>query len=177
MNNPIIRQYKKEDIPGFYEAAMESVDEVSQWLPWCDENYTIEDTHYWINEIVPERWATGSGCEFVIVDAETDIILGGCSLEQIDLTRKEANIGYWVRTSATGNGLATKACHFLINYGFDKLNLETIKVIASVENKGSKRVGEKLPYASSDFVKNGFQIRYSISDAVVYRITRQSYKG
>ncbi len=175
MENIQIRKYKNQDIPAFYEAVMESKAEISRWLPWCNADYSFEDTQNWIQKLVPQIWASNSGCEFIIVDSLESKVLGGCCLEQLDLKNKKASIGYWVRTSATGRGIATKACHFLLTYGFETLALNLIYVIPSVKNEASKRVAEKLPYDKLDRVVNGFKIREEISDALVYTFSRNSY--
>ncbi len=170
-----IRPYQEEDLLGFYEAVMESKTELAKWLPWCRENYSLEDTKKWINEIVPDIWQSKKGCEFVILESETNKTLGGCCLEQIDWDNSEACIGYWIRTSETKKGLATFACHFLIDYGFNQLKVRKIKIIPSIENKASRSVAEKLPYESLELVKNGFKIGKALSDALVYSITPESY--
>lgn len=176
MNKIIIRRYKKEDIPVFYEAVSESKKEVAKWLPWCHDKYTIEETEQWINEMVPQKWQSKKGYEFVMVNNSKEKIVGGCGLEQIDWKKKEASIGYWVRTSETSQGLATKACFFLLEFGFEELKLERIKVIPSAENIPSVKVAQKLPYVETCKVENGFQVGNQVSDALVFVITKKSYE-
>ena len=171
-----IRRYKDSDIPLFYEAVRESLPALSVWLPWAHANYALQDTEKWIQELVPHIWAKQEGCEFVIVSTEDEQILGGCCLEQLDLKNKQANIGYWVRTTASGKGIATQVCFFLLQYGFEELGLEEIRVIPSAENPASIKVARKLPFASMEIVPNGFQIREQISDALVYTISKESYR-
>ena len=177
MNEIEIRKYKESDIPGFYEAVIESKIEISKWLPWCHDNYSIDETKKWIKEIVPKIWESKKGCEFIIVNLKSNRIVGGCCLEQIDTIKKEANIGYWVRISETKKGIATQACNFLIQFGLEELELNAIKVIPSTENEASRRVAEKLPYHEIVEIKNGFQIRGKNSNALVYLITKESYKN
>ncbi|MEM8891413.1 MAG: GNAT family protein [Bacteroidota bacterium] len=170
-----IRKYKDSDIPLFYEAVKESLPALSVWLPWAHKDYAVTESINWIQEMVPQIWKEEKGCEFVILNKEGDRVLGGCCLEQLDLKNKRANIGYWVRTSASGKGIATQACFFLLKFGFEELGLEEIRVIPSAENPASVKVAEKLPYLSKERVPNGFQIRDQISDALLYSISRQSY--
>jgi RimJ/RimL family protein N-acetyltransferase len=134
MNNIGIRRYKESDVSEFFNAVIESKEEVSKWLPWCSDHYSIEDTIEWIKEIVPKRWKSKKWCDFVIVNLKSSKVLGGCSLEQIDLRMKEASIGYWVRTSETNKGIATFACNHLLDFGFTELRLHKIKVILSINN-------------------------------------------
>lgn len=174
MDSIEIRKYKKEDIADFHAAVIDSKKEISKWLPWCHDNYTKVDAEKWITELVPTIWQSKKGCEFIIVNNSKNKIAGGCCLEQIDWNKKEANVGYWIRTSETRQGLATKACYFLLHYGFQKLGLEQINVIPSVENIASVKVAEKLPFEKRVMVKNGFKIRNQISDALVFTITKKS---
>ena len=171
-----IRKYKPQDILGFYEAVIDSKKEISKWLPWCDKEYSINETKNWILTQVPEIWKSGKGCEFIIAKKEERKVVGGCCLEQINMEAKEASIGYWVRSSYTGQGIATTACLFLLKYGFVELGLELIKVIPSEENIASIKVAEKLPYVEKRTVKNGFKIRDRVSNAAVYLITKESFE-
>ena len=175
MNNIEIRRYKDSDISALFSAVIESIEEVSKWLPWCSDNYSIEDSKEWIREIVPIRWESKMWCDFVIVNPISNRVLGGCSLVEIDLQTKEASIGYWVRTSETKKGIATFACHHLLHFGFTELQLEKIKIIASIENEASRKVAEKLPDLEKIRVQNGFQIRNKVSDALVYTFTNKSH--
>ena len=145
-NQYIIRRYKADDVHGFFEAVIESKSELAKWLPWCHENYSIEESEQWILEMVPKIWDAKIGHEFIIIESETNEVIGGCCLEQLNLKTKEANIGYWIRTSRTNRGIATHACHFLLNFGFNELGLKRIHVIPSIENPASRQVAEKLPW-------------------------------
>jgi RimJ/RimL family protein N-acetyltransferase len=172
--NVAIRKYNNSDIENFYLAVRESINEVSEWLPWCNLSYSIEDTKKWILEKVPMIWKTKTGCEFIIVDDKNNV-LGGCCLEQLDLINKEASIGYWIRSSKTKMGIATKASNLLLEYGFEQLNLNRIKVIPSVQNVASVKVADKLPFDEIKLVKNGFKIKDKTFDAKVFIISKQSY--
>jgi ribosomal-protein-serine acetyltransferase len=171
-----IRKYKNNDITSFYNAVLESKTELMKWLPWCDAKYSIEDSRKWIIEIVPKIWNSKTGCEFIIVNSSKNTVVGGCCLERINYEKREASIGYWIRTNETRKGIATRACFFLLKYGFEFLMLKRIKVISSKQNKASVRVAEKLPYSEKYLVTNGFQIRNKASDALVFLITKESYE-
>ncbi len=175
MDSIEIRLYNKNDVDGFYEAVIQSKNELSKWFPWCHDEYSKDESEHWIKTEVLYRWESKTGYEFIITDPIKNKVLGGCGLEQINLVKHDASLGYWVRSDETGQGIATKACHFLLKYAFSTLNLETIKVICSTENIGSQKVVNKLPYDHKQIVTNGFQIRNSISDAMVFTITRESF--
>ena len=39
-----VRPLRTEDAQPLFDAARESIAEVSPWLPWCHENYSIEES-------------------------------------------------------------------------------------------------------------------------------------
>ncbi len=177
MRSITIRTYQEEDVSSFYNAVEQSKDELSQWLPWCHNDYSMKDSEEWINSIVPSIWKSEKGCEFIMVLSDDQTVVGGCCLENLDLKNRNACIGYWVRTSMTNQGIATTACHFLLNYGFNKLDLKDIYIIPSIDNKASMQVPRKLPYSSMKVVHKGFKIGESISDAAVFTFTKEDYSS
>src|SRR5437667_257938 len=104
----LVRTYRAEDANALYEAARESIAEVSVWLPWCHENYSIEESR----EFVSSRAQAAEGDEwysFAIFEKDSGRFLGGVGLNFFNRVHQMTNLGYWVRTSATGRGVATKA--------------------------------------------------------------------
>jgi len=137
-----IRPYQDGDDEMLYEAARESVDEVYPWLEWCHPDYTIEDSRQWI-EHTQNSWEAKTEFHFAVFPDNEDRLLGGCGLNHIDAPHKVANLGYWVRSSAAGQGIATTATLLLARYAFDQLDFNRIEIVMSVENIASQRVAEK----------------------------------
>ena len=54
-----------------------------------------------------------------------------------------ANLGYWVRTSATGKGIASRATRLVAGFAFEELKLQRVEIMAAVGNIASQRVAEK----------------------------------
>jgi RimJ/RimL family protein N-acetyltransferase len=67
---------------------------------------------------------------------------GGC-LDQLDASGT-ANVGYWVRTSRTGQGIATAAVRLVARFGFEDLGLRRLELLIAVHNVASRRVAEKV---------------------------------
>lgn len=69
MSSPLgieIRPYTVEDAPAVWEAARESLAELRPWMPWCHEQYSIEESRAWLQVQVP-AFRDGSTFEFAIV--------------------------------------------------------------------------------------------------------------
>src|SRR5437870_10076212 len=97
----MVRQLCADDVRPLYEAVRESIPEVSVWLPWCHQNYAIEETEEFIaaRARADEEWYS-----FGVFDKESGRFLGGVGLNFFNRVHQIANLGYWVRTSAVGRG-------------------------------------------------------------------------
>ena len=121
----------------------------------------------WIEKTVPSLWKQQSEYHFAITDAVNDSILGGCGLDGVHWTNHTANLGYWVRTSRTRQGVATAASRLLAHFGFKQLRLKRIYMATSVENVPSTRVIEKLNPSEEKRVQNSSSIKRNASDTIV----------
>jgi ribosomal-protein-serine acetyltransferase len=128
-----LRPYLMSDIDATYKAIRESLAELSPWLPFAHEYYSSKESREWIKQR-PRDWKKGTGYEFVILDAKDGTIIGGCGLNGINLERDRANLGYWVRTSHMGNGVAPAAARLLAAWGFKALGLNRIEIVVATGN-------------------------------------------
>ena len=162
-----IRTHKPSDVHPYFEAVRESIAEVSLHLPWCHQDYSIEEARAWIKKMIPRFWAQRSEYHFVITDAITGSVLGGCGLDEVNWVNQTANLGYWVRTSRTRQGIATAASRLLARFGFEQLRLKRIDVVTSIENVASARVIEKLNPSEKERAKNSSSTNGNASDTIV----------
>src|SRR5207302_10862090 len=103
-----IRKYREGDAELLYRAVRESISEISPWLPWCHEGYSIEESR----DFVATRNIRSQGDEwysFAVLDQSCGRFLGGVGINFINRVHQFANLGYWVRTSAAVRGVATRA--------------------------------------------------------------------
>jgi ribosomal-protein-serine acetyltransferase len=103
-----IRPFENSDANDFVAAAQESVATVGKWMDWCKADYSIDAANAWI-ATCQANFASGTAYEFAMIDANTGEFLGGGGVNQINTGHNFANIGYWVRQSRQGQGVATAA--------------------------------------------------------------------
>ena len=170
MLNIQIRPYKPEDAPALYEAARESILDVYRWLPWCHPAYNINESKAWLAKQTQKR-QEGTQFAFAILDGAGNY-LGGCGLNQIDRKQKIANLGYWVRSSAMGQGVAVKAVKLLARWGFENTDLIRFEIKCAVENMRSQRVAEKAGAIREGIRKSCLEIHGKKHDAVVFMVEK-----
>jgi RimJ/RimL family protein N-acetyltransferase len=172
----LIRPLREEDAGALYEAVRESISEVSLWLPWCHQNYSIEESR----EFIGSRELASQGGEwysFGIFARDGGGFLGGVGINFINRVHQMANLGYWVRTGATGRGIATMATRLAARFGFEELGLHRIEIVAAVGNIASQRVAEKAGAKREGVLRKRLLIHGESVDAVLYALVLRDIPG
>jgi len=165
----LVRPYREKDASTLYEAARESIAEVSVWLPWCHENYSIEESR----EFVSSRAQAAQGDEwysFATFEKDSGRFLGGVGLNFFNRVHQMANLGYWLRTSAAGRGIATKATRLVARFGFEQLGLHRIEILAAVDNVASQRVAENVGAVREGVLRKRLLINGESQDALLFSL-------
>jgi ribosomal-protein-serine acetyltransferase len=137
-----IRAYAPGIELAVFEAAQESVREVGPWMRTWRDGATVETAARHVGESI-QAWQTGSWYDFAITRVASPAFLGRVGLDQISGSGT-ANVGYWVRTGQTGQGIATAAVRLVARFGFEDLGLLRLELVIAVENPASRRVAEKV---------------------------------
>jgi ribosomal-protein-serine acetyltransferase len=165
----LLRAFRAEDINALYEAARESINEVSPWLPWCHANYSIEEAESFIMSRA-ESEKNEDEYSFAVVDAETGMFLGGVGLNQVNRIHLLCNLGYWVRTSCTRRGVASSAARMAARFGLEELKLQRIEIVIAVGNHASQRVAEKAGAVREGELRKRLFSNGRAQDAVMYSL-------
>ena len=81
-----------------------------------------------------------------------------------------ANLGFWVRNSRTGEGIATKAAKLAARYGFEKLGFRRIEIVVAEDNEPSLRIAEKLGAVREGLLRNRVLIQDTSYDAYMHSL-------
>lgn len=162
-----IRPYLNSDAPLLYEAARESISEVSPWLPWCHQDYSMEESIGWV-ESRANAWDRNIEYSFVIMRNSDEVFLGGCGINHINRLHNFANLGYWIRSSAAGQGVATRATRLTADFGFRQAGFQRLEILASVDNIASQRVAEKAGALREGMLRRRLNIRGIMQDAILF---------
>ena len=90
-------------------------------------------------------------------------------MRHINPVDRAVNLGYWVRTSRTREGVASAATRLLARFGFEELKLNRVEIIAATGNKASQRVAEKAGATKEGVLRNRIGVRELVSDTLNYR--------
>lgn len=82
---------------------------------------------------------------FIAVD---DKLIGCADFHGINLTSRQAEIGYWIHSKYKNQGITSKVVKKLCEYAFESLELNRLTIVADIENVPSNKVA----------LKNGFTL-------------------
>ena len=165
-----IRPYRVDDAAALQEAVIESLAELQPWMPWSHPGYSFEEARSWIEMQVAE-FQQHTAFEFVIETADGRYA-GACGLNQIDEINSRANLGYWVRTSATRKGVATRAVCAIRDWAFQHTNLVRLEILVAVGNIASYRVAAKSGATLEGVLKKRLLLFGTHRDATMFSLTR-----
>lgn len=173
-NTILLRQYQLSDVPTIIEAIRVSAAELKPWISWCQDEYTEEQAGIWL-ESLPESWEKGISYDFAIIDSRDGSYVGGCGINHIRWVYRFANLGYWVRTDHTGQGIASRVVPLLARYAFEHLGLMRVEIVVAVGNKASQRVAVKAGAVREGILRNRIVIGENVYDAVMHSLIPQDF--
>lgn len=165
----IARPARIEDIETHFVAARESLREVGRWLSWCREDMTLDDSRIWIEKCI-DAWKSGEFYGFYLFDRHDGGFVGCSTINEIDRARLRANLGYWIRTSRQGRGMASEAVPTVARFGFEVLGLQRLEIVAAVGNHASGRVALKVGAKQEARARNRLRIHGVQCDAKVFSL-------
>jgi RimJ/RimL family protein N-acetyltransferase len=164
-----IRPFTSADAPALVEAVRESIVELEPWMPWCHPGYSLADAAAFIRSAM-EGFAKRTAFEVAITSGRT--IVGVSGLNQLDNTNLRANVGYWVRSTATRRGVATSAVGLVRRWAFASTDLVRLEILVATANVASQRVAEKAGAVREGVLRRRLLIHGGSHDAVMFSLTR-----
>ena len=166
-----IRPYQPDDAEALWQAVQESVAEVQPWLSWCHPGYSRADAADWAEAQARLAAAGSRELAFAIV-GQDGRFLGGCGVNQVNGVHRFGNLGYWVRTSATGHGVATEAVRQTADRTFRHTDLVRLEIVCAVDNLRSQRVAARAGAVREGVLRSRLELHGRWVDAVMFSLVR-----
>lgn len=171
-----LRRYEIGFTEKLFEAAFESRGgELAHWMPWCHENYSIEESESFIKRVV-EEWEQEMRYAFAIFDAANGEFLGGAGLNQYNNAHKFINLGYWIRSSRRNCGFASEATRALARASFADLPINRIEILVAIENEASQKAAEKAGATREGILRKRLLIGGRAHDGVMFSFMREDFE-
>jgi RimJ/RimL family protein N-acetyltransferase len=163
----LLRPFHLTDAAQLYCAVKESLQELKPWMSWATDTYNEFSAQEYIT-VARARWSEGTFYAFAITQGNE--ILGACTLSSLHSIYHFCNLGYWVRTSRHGRGIAGRAAKLAARFAFEQLGIIRVEIVVALKNRASIRVAEKIGAHDEGILLNRMVIGKSIYDAHMYSL-------
>jgi RimJ/RimL family protein N-acetyltransferase len=141
----VVRCYESRDAPLLKDAVDSSLEHLQPWMPWAlDEPQTLEQKIELV-EFFRSSFHAGENFTYGIFAAGEAELLGGTGLHP-RVGPGGLEIGYWVRASATRQGIVTESTAAVTRAGFEVCAADRIEIRIEPRNQASFGVPRKLGY-------------------------------
>jgi RimJ/RimL family protein N-acetyltransferase len=146
-----LRPWQRSDVPELAECCNDP--EIARWLDTVPSPYTERDAAVFVSRVT-QRWRDGSFWTFAVTDADDGRILGAIGCGWTDESSRVAEIGYWTRHDARGQGVAVRASRLAARWLVEEQGAERVQLRAEVENQASQRVAEKAGFTREGVLRS-----------------------
>jgi RimJ/RimL family protein N-acetyltransferase len=144
-----LRTFRAGDGPGLYEAVAESQAELRQFLghlPWVAEALTQDSAELRCRRC-EAYFFSRADLPYLAFETATGRLVGSFGLHRTDWQVPKTEVGYWLRTSATGQGYASEGVNALVDWAFAHLTAQRVELVTDEANTASRRVAERCGFA------------------------------
>ena len=118
----MLRFWQESDAPAMFRIIDRSRADLVPWLPWAAiDHLNVAQSAFWIEKFRRDQSGDSplrDNFVLAIVDRATGEPVGGTGLHRINHAAHEAEIGYWIGSEHTRQGLCTEATRGLISWAF-----------------------------------------------------------
>ena len=168
----IIRPITLDDKNEIFEYRSDT--ETNKYQGWIPK--TIDDVETFIGKISkqinePETWF-----QFVIIEKETQKIVGDLGIHFFDSENRQVEIGCTLNKEFQNKGYATESIKRVIDYLFKELNKHRIITSIDPDNKNSIRLVERIGFRKEAHFVESLLINGKWVDDLIYALIEKDWE-
>lgn len=134
-----IRCWQPRDAPLLGDAIDSSLDHLRPWMPWAHEEPRSLDERLELLRGFRGRFDLGADFVYGIFASDESEVIGGSGLHR-RVGSGALEIGYWIRASQVGRGLARETTAALAKAAFQVCGVDRVEIHVDPANEPSLRV-------------------------------------
>lgn len=172
----MLRRFNRRDVDAMTAAVRASLPELQLWLPWAHPGYDRDDAAAYVRDSVAS-WREGRAYDFAIrPHDDPELHLGNVSIWHVSRLGRSAEIGYWVRSDRTSQGVGTEVTAALVQAGFERMGLHKVILRIAVGNESSERIADKLGFTREGVLREELMIRGAWVDHTIYSLLEHEWR-
>lgn len=172
----VLRCWQPRDAPLLEEAIRSSLPELRPWMPWALAHpLPVEDLAASLGGF-RDDFLAGREWVYGIFEPDERRVLGGSGLHRRSGGPGVLEIGYWLRTDATGRGLVTEATAALTRLAFHVHGADRVEIRCDPRNERSAAVPRRLGFTLLATLLDDAQTPIGEPrDTMIFSLTRRAH--
>jgi ribosomal-protein-serine acetyltransferase len=166
-----LRLLKQEDAQIIFQAIDENRPHLRKWLPFVDQTRSVKDTLSFTKSIVDDVERR----QEVFTIWYKDEFAGLIGMKEIDYLNRKVELGYWLIEKMTHQGIVTLSVEKMMDFIFQKLQLNRIQIKCGVGNLSSSAIPKRLGYSLEGIERQGERHLSRYIDLEIYSILREDW--
>jgi len=167
----LLRKVTQEDLDDFN--AWASDPDVTHYVTWHPHS-NKEETQEFITRIIA-RYKHAHLAPWAIVHRKDNRMIGLNGFCDWNVKNRHAELAYVLSKPYWGQGLMTEACHAVITFGFQNMNLNRISARCRIANIGSARVMEKCDLTYEGTLREVAYVKNQFVDLKYYALLKKDW--
>lgn len=142
------------------------------WTPWTDQAAAVG-----MIESTRRQFADRTLYQWGVTLRDKDSVIGTCTLADVNVQNRRAEIGFILRRDCWGRGIMTDATRTLLGFAFDQLNLHRIEADVDPRNEPSIRLLERLGFKREGYLRERWLVGDEVNDTEFYGLLRREWRG
>lgn len=164
-----LKTREPEDAEALFSLVDKNRASLRTWLLWVDSTVSVDDTRKYIDECLT-HFTQKTKIDFGIW--HQGILVGSVGMFDIRPINQSAEIGYWLSREYMGKGIMTRCVERLVDYGFDNMQLNRIRIRCAGVNLQSAKVPQRLGFVHEGTHRQAIRLYDDFFDEEVYGLLR-----
>lgn len=172
----LLRPFRRRDVTPMHDAIRASLPELVQWLPWAI-GYDRSVAQRFVRESA-SAWNDGRAFDFALRLAdEPDLHVGNVSVWPTSMPNRIGEIGYWIRSDLTGEGLGTEATARALQIGFEELEYHKVILRIAAGNERSDRIAKRVGFNYDGMLRHEVRVGDNWLDHSAWSVLELEWPG
>jgi RimJ/RimL family protein N-acetyltransferase len=174
----VLRCWEPRDAPLAKDAVDSSLEHLRPWMPWANADPQPLAENVALLRQFRGWFDLGQDFVYGVFTADESQAVGGSGLHT-RVGDDAFEIGYWIRASRIGEGLATEVTAALTHVAFEACGVDRVEIRVDPENERSLAVPRKLGFAEEGTLRRRLPPMGDGEprDVVVFALFRDAYPG
>ena len=174
----LLRCWEPADAPALKEAVDASLDHLRPWMPWAENEPEPLEAKVDLLRKFRGWFDLGQNFVYGAFAADGSGVVGGTGLHT-RVGDDALEIGYWIRASRVGEGLATELSAALTRVAFEICGVDRVEIRVDPANERSARIPRKLGYREEARLRRRLPAGADGEprDAIVFALFRDELAG